>query len=243
MRLAILSDVHGNLVALEAVLARLAAEAVDQVVFLGDACLLGPEPAACVQRLRALGGPAIQGNTDHWLLGAGPEPVQSDDDQRRLDIMLWNAAALSSEDRAWLSSLAPTAALELPGSQRLVACHGSPQSFVESITPATPEADLERMVAGAEPALVAAGHTHQALLRRWRRVRFINPGSVGLAPESQANLRRPTPWAEYAVIDATAAGLNVEFRRQGFEFEALARAARASGMPHADWWLAQWAPV
>lgn len=240
MRLAFVSDVHGNAVALNVVLAAIEAEGVDQVVFLGDACLLGPEPAACAQRLRALGGPAICGNTDHWLLRAGPEPVANADDQRRLDIMLWNAAALAGDDQDWLRSLAPTATLELPGGRRLLACHGSPHSFVEGITPATPETDLERMVAGIEASFVVAGHTHQAMLRRWGTVRFANPGSVGLAPHSAANLRRFAPWAEYAVLTATDTRLDLDFRRVRFDFADLARAARVSGLPHAEWWLEQW---
>ena len=251
MRIGLIADIHGNLTALDAVLAALAAEGVDRLVCLGDVAATGPQPAACVARLRALPGPVatVLGNTDAWLLDP-PAARSADPAWRRWEeIDAWCAAQLTPADRVDLATFAPTRAVPLADGGLLVACHGSPRSFDDQLLADTPAGTLDRMLADLPPAtaIVAAGHTHAQLLRRHRRVLLVNPGSVGMAVDAWAPTEpdqiRPAPWAEFAVVTADRGGTTVALRRVPIDAGAVAAAALASAMPHAAWWAAEWQPA
>lgn len=242
MRIAIISDLHGNLVALEAVLAAIAREAVDQLLCLGDVALLGPQPRATIARLQATGCPVIMGNTDAWLLE--PHfPATDDQDQRRHhDIARWTLEQLGDAERAFLRSFRPTLRLALGPAVTLLAFHGSPRSNTEIIRATTPDEALAAMLAGDDATIFVGGHTHEPLLRRWQDAIVLNPGSVGLPRETRrasGALHNP-PWAEYALVSYSAGHLQIDLRRVPIDLQALEAATRASGMPHSDWWLAGW---
>src|SRR5436309_329819 len=97
MRIGLIADIHGNLVALEAVLAELARRDVDDLICLGDVAALGPQPVAAIERLRAIGCPVVMGNTDAWLIDPGSI---RDASAPTLEITQWCAAQLSATDLA-----------------------------------------------------------------------------------------------------------------------------------------------
>jgi predicted phosphodiesterase len=235
MRVAILSDMHGNCVALDAVLADLQRDSADQVVCLGDAIQGGPQPAETVARLRALGGPVVMGNADAWLLSGesrGSETMTAEQEAVRA----WSLAQLSAADRAFIAAFQPTVELPLEGGRRLLCFHGSPHSFDDVILPETPEADFTRLLGPFAPALLTGGHTHLQQVRRLGDGFFFNPGSVGVVydrhqPEESFRL---DPWAEYAVLTAEAGRLRLEFRRVPFPVDALLAALLANGRPHPE---------
>ncbi len=233
MRVALIADIHGNLAALEAVLAAPERDRPDRVVCLGDVASTGPQPRETVERLRALGCPVVMGNADDELLH--PETIaldQSGDEQARriAELDRWCAAQLTPADREYLAAFRPTVELSLGGGATLLCCHGSPRSYNDSIRADTPVDELERLLAGVAATVVAGRHTHQQFLRRHGGVTVINPGSVGLNP----------PWAEYALVGWERGELSVEFRRLPLDGAAVARAALESGMPHAAWWAGHW---
>ena len=97
------------------------------------------------------------------------------------------------------------------------------------------------MFSGHRQPLLAGGHTHVQMLRRWERSLIVNPGSVGLPflgwrPKEVS----VAPWAEYAVVTAEDGRLQVDLRRTTFDVAALLEISRSSGMPHADWWTGCW---
>jgi putative phosphoesterase len=158
VRVAALYDVHGNLPALEAVLAEVDA---DVVLFGGD-LTWGPQPAETLRLARSLGAARfVRGNCDR-------EP----DD--------WERSQLEAEEVAFLQGLPP--ALELDG---VLYCHATPRSDEEVVTPATPDGRLAEILAGVDQRLVVAGHTHMQQDRRAGGVRFVNAGSVGMAYEGE----------------------------------------------------------
>ncbi|HEU5440176.1 MAG TPA: metallophosphoesterase family protein [Ktedonobacterales bacterium] len=242
MRTAIIADMHGNLVALDAVLAEIRAEGVEQVVCLGDVAATGPQPAQVLARLRELGCPQVMGNADAFLL----EPTvtaDAQDQQRKIEeIDVWCAGQLSEEDRAFLAGFKPTVSVPLGEGTTLLAYHGSPRSYVEVITAETPDATLAEMFAGHQAQVFAGGHTHVQMLRRHRDTLVVNPGSVGLpmdaVPPAEGIMN--AVWAEYAVVTVEGGRLEVSLRRTPFDGGALLRAADESGMPHATWWKADW---
>jgi predicted phosphodiesterase len=244
MRVGLIADLHGNVVALDSVLAALAAEGVERIVCLGDVAATGPRPAETVARLRELGCPVVMGNADAWLLD--PPAARSEDEtwRRFEEIDAWCAAQLSTADLAYLRSFRPTVEVPLGEVGTLLCCHGSPRSYDDQILATTPDDELDRLLDGLPPetAIVAAGHTHAQLLRRHRHRLLLNPGSVGLAVAAlpPADPVRNAPWAEYAVVTAEAGRLEVALRRTPLDVGAVVRAALASGMPHAAWWAAEW---
>src|ERR1700730_5304987 len=127
MRIALIADIHGNLVALETVLQELAKEPIDQLICLGDVGALGPQPHEVIDRLRHLHCPVILGNTDAWLL---TPPVARDMDSQNLRIMYamtsWCAKQLTPEDRAYLQTFLPLLELPLDGKNTFLGYHGSP---------------------------------------------------------------------------------------------------------------------
>ena len=242
MRIAIISDIHGNAVALDAVLSELNRVHVDRIVCLGDVAATGPQPHEAVERLKVLNGPVVMGNADAWLLNPMLGAATDDITRRIEEIDLWCAGQLSAADLDYLRTFRPTVEMPLDSGATLLCFHGSPQSNTHVIVSTTPEDDLERMLSGFSASVMAGGHTHTPMLRRYQDVTVINPGSVGLAFERarHTDRERNPPWAEYALVNWENGYLSIELRRVPLDVAAVIRAALDSGMPHAEWWGGDW---
>lgn len=248
MRIAVISDMHGNCIALDAVLDDLRRAPADQIVCLGDAVQGGPQPAEVVARLRALACPVVLGNADAWLLSGeetGAEQLPAERLRKMQAVRAWSLAQLSERDRDFIARFHPTVELSLGAGPRLLCFHGSPTSFDDVLLPTTPDERVEALLGAYAPAILAGGHTHMQQLRRMRGGPsfFFNPGSVGLAySHYQADDRfRADPWAEYALLTLDGERVALEFRRVPFDVHALRACYRDSGRPHADDALEQYA--
>ncbi len=234
MKTALIADVHGNLVALEAVLADIERRGAERLVCLGDVAATGPQPREVIARLRELECPVVMGNTDQWLLDApGGDADDEDEDARRIvEIDVWVRDQLDARDMAYLRGFHPV--IELGW---LLCFHGSPRSNRDVIVATTPEVELERMLGGHAELVLAGGHTHVQMLRRHNHSLLINPGSVGMPFErlEDGTFHNP-PWAEYALVRRG----RIEFRRVPLDVRAVAGAALESGMPNAGWWVKDW---
>ncbi len=247
-KIAIISDIHGNLPALEATLAAISAEGIERIVCLGDVATLGPQPREVIARLRALGCPVVMGNTDAILLAPQPEgsadaaggvPMSNEDFDR------WSAAQLTPDDLAYLRTFQPTISLPLGDAGTLLCYHGSPRSYDERITAETPDEALHEMLAATPAQMYAGGHTHQQMFRRHRDALVLNPGAVGFVKDAippAATIRNPS-WAEYAVIGSDGGQLDVSLRRVPFDLDALFVAMDATGIPRANWRKGDWRRV
>lgn len=239
MLLAVLSDIHGNLPALEAVLAELERERVDELVCLGDVAL-GPQPAETVARVGSLGCAVVMGNWDAWVLEGFPT-AQGDPWARFVDQGEWWARKLSVEDRAFVRTFVPRVELRLDGVP-VLCFHGSPVSHDEMILATTPHDELLRMLAGFDHPLMLAGHTHVQLARVVEGTLVVNPGSVGLPFRGlpAGELQLISPWAEYALVRVEDGRLSVDLRRTSYDVEGMLRRTIDSGVPHAEWWAQTW---
>jgi predicted phosphodiesterase len=240
MRIAVISDMHGNCVALDAVLDDLRGDQIDRIVCLGDAVQGGPQPAEVVWRLRELGCPVVMGNADAWLLSGaetGSEDISAERLRKMAEARAWSLAQISTEDRGFIAGFQPTVELPLGAGRNLLCFHGSPASFDEVILPTTPEAEFQRMLSGHIPNILTGGHTHMQQIRRigTSDAFFFNPGSVGFAYSHQQEEHgfRADPWAEYAVLTADGGRIALELRRIPFDVERLIAVYQASGRPHA----------
>lgn len=246
-KFAILSDIHGNLPALEAVLAAIASEGIERIVCLGDVAALGPQPHEVIVQLRALGCPVVMGNTDASLLAVQAEASGAAMDVSAIEsngeFKRWGAAQLTADDVAYIRTFQPTISLPLGDDGATLLCyHGSPRSYDEPITAETPDAALHAMLAETPAQLYAGGHTHQQLLRRWRDALVLNPGAVGFAKDAiaPAALIRNPAWAEYAVVASDGERLDIALRRAPFDLDALFAAFDATGIPRAQWRKGGW---
>jgi putative phosphoesterase len=243
MRVALIADIHGNLVALDAVLTAIERDRVDQVVCLGDVAASGPQPREVIDRLRQLGCPAVLGNTDAWLLNPSRR-ADADEDWLRIEaIDEWCAAQLGPAHLDYLRTFEPLITVPLSDEASLLCFHGSARSYDEIILATTPDDELDAMLAGYRARVMAGGHTHVQMLRRHRETLVLNPGSVGLPFEqvgSAGQVRNP-PWAEYALIEWAGGEVSVALRRVPIDARAVVDAIVRSGMPHAEWWAQDWA--
>lgn len=246
MRIAIIADTHGNLISLDAVLAEIARDAIEQIVCLGDVCGLGSQPRETLDRLRALACPVVVGNADEFLLDntvLDPDRhPQADGTLLRMHEMeRWCAEQLTPADRDYIRTFQPTVEIPLGDDRSLLCYHGSPRSCSEEIRASTPDAELAEKLGARRALVMAGGHTHEQFVRRLDQSIVVNPGSVGLPYETVLGGEpRNPPWAEYAVLAVEGERLTVDLRRVPVDIQAIRRALFSSGVPHAAWWAADW---
>jgi putative phosphoesterase len=223
MRIAVLCDIHGNLPALQAVLAGIEEAGVDLVVFGGDVAA-GPMPVETIEVLAGYSGPArfVRGNADRLM-------VESFDGRTKVGEApdSWPASMLSRAHRDFLSTFELTVEVTVDGLGQVVCCHaGLDSDEVPIITPGTPDEVIAEALTGARGRLVIAGHTHMQFDRRVANGRMVNAGSVGKPYAEQ-------PGAYWALL-----GPEVELRRTAYDFAAAADAIRRTSIPQGEEWSA-----
>jgi predicted phosphodiesterase len=219
MRIAVLCDIHGNLPALQAVLAEVEKAGVDLVVFGGDVAA-GPMPVETIEMLAGYSRPArfVRGNADRQM-------VELFDGLRHATeaLDLWPATMLSRTHRDFLNSFEPSVEVAVDGLGSVVCCHaGLDSDELPIITPATRDAVIAEAVASAHGNLVVAGHTHMQFDRRVTNGRMVNAGSVGKPYAAE-------PGAYWALL-----GPQVELRRTAYDFAAAAEAVRRTAVPERE---------
>jgi predicted phosphodiesterase len=244
-RLAVISDIHGNGAALDAVLADWQRRGGGGVVCLGDSTGGGPQPAQVLERLRELDCRVIRGNADEWLLSGLPKAGADADTEALEEIIAWARERLSDRDRAFLRGLPGTLELRLDENNRLLAFHGTPRGTTERLLHTMPDAVIAERLGEHTADVLAGGHTHLQGLRSHRGALLLNPGSVGVPvrPEPiESWLPDEVGWvadhAEYAIVESDGGSLAVTLARVPVKPDAVRRAAERSGMPHADKWAA-----
>src|SRR5688572_15302567 len=245
MRIAVISDMHGNNLALETVLADIKQKGTDQIICLDDAIQGGPQPAEVVQNLSALNCPVVMGNADAWLLSGeetGNEGIPPERLKKMGEIRLWSLSQLSKADKAFIADFQPTVTINLKEELDLLCFHGSPASFDDIILPAAPVEEFQKFLGAYSDHILTGGHTHAQQIRRNGELFFFNPGSVGFAyshyqPDGQFYA---DPWAEYAILTVEDGQISLEFRRLPFDVADLIRIYRESGRPFADEAIAQY---
>jgi putative phosphoesterase len=218
VRVALLSDMHGNAVAFRAALADLEEHSPDLIVALGDVAQGGPQPRECIELLRDLGCPCVFGNSDEFLLTLDLGAEQAEDVERLMDTAQWSRGQLGEDGLEFLRSFEPTVQ-----AGRVLCCHATPTSNEDVVLPETPPEQVGALEADA----VAAGHVHQQWLRRFERTLWFCVGAVGVGR-----------WCDYALVDDES--LAIEFRRIPFDVDELIATARAKDFPYFDRWVESW---
>lgn len=242
MRIAFISDIHGNYTALQAVIADIQGQNVDQVVCLGDTVSLGPQPREVLEELRKLNTINIRGNHDGAILE--PEKAAKFEITEHLvPDLYWCRERLTEEDLDLLKSFKPTHEISLPNGVKLLAFHGSPISSTDIIQATTPSEILDKYFEGQTATVFIGGHSHIQMHRRYGDKLIINSGSVGNAFKyafTPGKIPSLLPWAEYAIVSQKDAFLDVDLRRVYFDTKALLEIIKKSDLPGTAWWLRQY---
>lgn len=214
-RVAVLSDVHGNTVALAAVVAELLPLRPELVVFGGDVTW-GPSPEATIALVSGLPVPTrfVRGNADRLLL----EPETQPSERAR-----WVLERHSPAAHAFLATFTEQLTVEIDGLGAVRICHGSPRSDEELVTPRTPEARVRAFTQGVDERVLVTAHTHLQFDRDVAGIRSVNAGSVGMAYGVEPGR------ACWALL-----GPDVELRQTSFSVDEAVVRYRASGDPDAE---------
>lgn len=216
MRVAVLSDIHGNLPALEAVLADIETQSPDEVWCAGDIGWGAPWPSECIAIVREKGWITVKGNTDVWITG-DPQTVTSEEDRKQL-MELARAHAISKEDAQWLLNLP----IGHSGKGSILMVHASPDSPFSAPEPYA--ASAEFCIYEGRASLVVYGHLHEAFTRRLSEgTLLVNTGSVGLPKDGATS--------SYLLIDRKGTDLMIRHRRVVFDVaDAALQAEKIGGL-------------
>lgn len=224
MRIAIVSDIHGNRTAFEAVLTDLRQTAPDLVLHGGDLAQGGSHPTEIIDQVRALGWPGVLGNTDEvlWAPQLFPKSIAASQPKLKhmIEEMISDASArISEEQKQWLKSRP-----KIHVHEGVTVVHASPVSLWQSPLANATDAELKSTYSSLGAKIVVYGHIHQPFIRVLQGFTVANSGSVSLSYDGD-------PRAAYLLID----GGNITIRRVEYDVETEIRELKESGMPHAEW--------
>ena len=222
MKIAALYDTHGNLPALEAVLAEISGEDFDAIVIGGDV-IPGPLPSETIARLRGIDQPlyCLQGNGEREILAMRAGIHTGTVPARFREVMQWAVDALTDADARWIAQWGRTFTLAMPGVGEVLFCHATPRNDTEIFTRVTPDDVLRPIFDHLGVSLVVCGHTHMPFVRQIGPTRVINAGSVGM------------PYGEPGAY-WLALGSDIELRRTTYDLDRAAARIAASAYPHAE---------
>lgn len=232
IRVALVSDLHGNALAFEQVLSRIANQGVDQIICLGDVATLGPEPERVLELVHASGAVCILGNHDEFMLR--PEVVASYTTIPVLiDAIDWCRAKLSTASLDLIRSFREGYELQLNERETLLAFHGTPSSNTIDLLATTVPDVVEDWISGYKGSVLVGGHTHLQMLRQHRGRLLVNPGSVGMPFKEYVAGAAPEvlPFAEYALVDADVTSVTVTFQRVALNKARLRESVLAVDYP------------
>lgn len=214
MRVAIVSDIHGNLPALEAALADARKQGAEEIWCGGDIALFGPWASECIGFVRESGWPTVKGNADVWITGDPQGGVGEAMAEEIRDLA--RAHAISSEDSSWLLNL--PVGHPGPGSSLLV--HASPESLFDGPMPDAPGREFD--VYEGKAQVVVYGHVHRAFVRRLKDGTLVaNTGSIGLPADGDTG--------SYLLLDLEGPQVLFRTRRVSFDRESVLKEARNAG--------------
>jgi putative phosphoesterase len=234
MRVAVISDLHGNRYALEKVVASIKKEGVDQTICLGDVATLGAEPLETVRMVESLGCRCISGNHDRFVLDptaaryyTGPGPVY--------DAIEWGHSELDANSIKFISGFESSFSIPSPVGDIFI-FHGTPHSDEENLLAESPTDVYDSIVSVHDAAVYVCGHSHVRMMRQHNGRLFVNPGSVGAPFRRAFNGDPPSilPQAEYAVFDINGGGTTVAFKQIPLEMSVIKKELSASKNPMAQ---------
>ncbi|HJT58227.1 MAG TPA: metallophosphoesterase family protein [Ktedonobacteraceae bacterium] len=225
MRIAIISDIHGNQLALEAVLQDLANQpSIDQTVIAGDLCLNGPCPREVLAIVQELHCPVLQGNVDVEVVTAAPNKSE-----KKRSTAAWTREQIGHAGIEYLASLPTSYHVPNPDGSDLLVVHANPLNLEDAIFPNASDSTLEQLLGGldADIGALAFGHLHIAYTRHWKRFLLVDVGSCGIPRDE--DLR-----AAYGILSWQNNKWEAEIRRVEYDVRAVVKQIKTCGMPNVE---------
>ena len=220
MRIAVFSDIHGNVHALDRCLEDVRERGgADVIVAAGDLCLDGPKPKQVLKRLDEVGARCLRGNTDRMVGEADLDQLDPEDARG----VRWVREQIGEERTRALAEL-PFSLSFGEGEDGLLICHANPKSDDEHVWPDAYDDTLERLFDGVPQRTIAFGHLHLPYVRVWRGRTLVDVASAGLPKDGD-------PRAHYALFTKRSGGWEVQPRRVWFDVDKVAKQLRKSGIP------------
>lgn len=220
MRIAIIADIHGNLLALKAVLAHIETLHVDRILVAGDVVVGSPDSLACWELVKSLGCPMLRGNHERYVFDFGTERAKPEWSLPQFGPVQFTVAQLGDTARRELAAL--PAIIRLPEAPDVLFVHGSSRNDTDLVFPYTSDAELEPMFAGAGERWILRGHNHYPGVRLWGERRIVTVGSVGLPLDG-------TPSAQYSVLERKAGDWALQMYSISYDVDAAVRRFKDSG--------------
>ncbi len=220
MRIAALSDIHGNLPAFEAALDHVKKQNVDQIIIVGDIVLGAPDSAACWKLACELDCPIVQGNGESYIARYGTPDADPIWSTEKFGPLQWAAQQFSVEERKTLGALPLTC--RIPEVSDLLFFHSSPRSNQEPLRSYTPEDKLKEIFLGVTERYLVRGHQHNPQVRLWEDHIIINCGSVGIPVDYN-------PTAQYLLLEQHSNGWHIRHQSVDYDVDATLRRFRESG--------------
>lgn len=221
MKIAVLSDIHGNMEALAAVLSDMVTKGVERVFICGDLAMAGPEPAAVVDFLRNFDFTIIQGNTDEMIVKDIVPP-----NEIMANALKYAQGVLSEEQKEFLASLPFLHTEEIEG-LKLLFVHGSPRRNNEDILPSESEDKIAEIISGVQEDIIFCGHTHLPCGYQIKKQTVVNVGSVG-RPFSEV------PEACYVTVNINKDEAEILHHFVPYDVETAAQKLRNTGFWGSD---------
>jgi len=227
MKLAFISDIHGNAIALDAVLNDLKEKSVDKVFVLGDICYRGPEPQRALDLVRELDCEVIKGNADEWVVrgvqqGEVPDHVLSLMNKEQE----WIVSQLSEESMEYLKELPTQLNLEVEGI-RIHAFHATPHSLFEVVPPSASDETIMEKLVTADADLYIYAHIHKPYIRFINGKCIVNIGSVGLPFDGVSK-------ASYAIVEINEGSIQTSNVRVSYDVQKVVEQYDKVGYPNAE---------
>jgi putative phosphoesterase len=227
LRVAVITDIHGNLPALESTLAAIDTIGVDQVYCGGDLVGYGPSPNEVCALLAERDIPTIYGNYDHAIARDLDDCgcAYRDEHDRKLGerSIAWTLANTSRESKEYMRVLPFDLRFQV-GTRRVLLVHGSPRKVNQYLFEDTPDSVFERLARQSDADVLVFGHTHKPWIREIAGVLFVNCGSVGKPKDGDAR-------SSFALLELAGDNVVASIERVPYDTERVARDVAAAGLP------------
>lgn len=227
MKVALLSDIHGNAVALEAVMKDIKERQVDQILVLGDICFRGPQPKESLRLVRSLNADVIKGNADEWMVR---RIQKSEVPEHAFDIMTqerdWTLSQLSDDDLNYLDEL--PISIKLPVDDiKIFAFHATPHDLFDVVPPEAPDEIYDQKIFLIDADIYFYGHIHKAYIRYIKGKTIVNLGSVGMPFDGVTK-------ASYALLETSENGFQTSIIKVAYDMKKVIRQIKDSDYPNQE---------
>ncbi|TVR18218.1 MAG: hypothetical protein EA391_02725 [Balneolaceae bacterium] len=242
-RVAVISDIHGNAQALEAVLADIGKNNVDSIICLGDIVTFGPSPREIIELIQQHNCSYVIGNHEEALF----DPENSSDYEIEGEALqksiYWCIKKLSDKDLSFIKSFKKTLKVPLSDGVDMLCYHASPISTIRAVLPTSSPEEIDSLINFDNSTKVAiGGHTHFQMFRKHKEYILLNAGSVGCAFRNPFLSPPPPsylPVAEYVIVEVQQKNITAELKSIEYDFTAFQKLILASDLPLKTWWAGE----